>query len=178
MISCASLQTHAQAAAFDWSLFLLVCDFFSDSDHITDRFASNAEQAKVYDQLVMEINLARDSGDIALLREIANDPPEFILSRGWASLDFSESGDLKKLRKLLETLNIEIISTMELMGDLHETPDYELHKLSLKDPSLLEEVSVTQAKQLEEEIDELALEAKRLEAEIEELTGNVPIKES
>ena len=143
-----------------------------------DRFAGNSEQAKVYDQLVMEINLARDNGDIAVLREIANDPHGFIMSHGWTSLDFSESGDLKKLKKLLETLNIKIISTMELMGDLHESPDYELHQLSLKDPSLLEEVSVTQAKQLEEEIDELALEAKRLEAEIEELTGSVPIQES
>ena len=62
------------------------------------------------------------------------------------------------------------------IGDYEfKEPDYELHKLSLKDPSLLEEVSVTQAKQLEDEIDELALEAKRLESEIEELTGSVPI---
>ena len=46
------------------------------------------------------INQAKDTGDIELLREIAEDPHGFILRQGWANLDFSDQEELTQLRRL------------------------------------------------------------------------------
>lgn len=143
-----------------------------------DRFSSQPDKLETYTKLVMEINLAKENNNIKKLQEIAHDPHSFILSQGWSSLDFSESADLKKLRKLLETLNIEILEIMDRLSDLYESADYELHQLSLKNPHLLDEVSAKQSKQLEEEIEELTEEAEKLKVAIEELSGSVPIMDS
>ena len=44
------------------------------------------------------INQAKDNGDIATLREIADDPAGFLLRRGWATLDFSDVEELAQLK--------------------------------------------------------------------------------
>ena len=48
--------------------------------------------------------MARDDGDIDLLREIAADAPAFMLRQGWSSLDFREEVEVKSLRMLYATL--------------------------------------------------------------------------
>lgn len=136
-----------------------------------DRFANQPDKIETYHQLTSAINQARDNGDVALLREIANDPHGFILRQGWARLDFSDAAEAINLRRLLETLQIEILSTMESINDLHESPDYSLHQLAAKQPSLLDEVAAEQAKTIEVEIEKLSSEAEKLEAEIKDLTG-------
>jgi len=143
-----------------------------------DRFANQPDKIETYQQLTIAINQARDNGDIALLREIANDPHGFILRQGWVSLDFSDAAEAVNLRRLLETLQIEILATMESINDLHESPDYTLHQLSAKQPSLLDEVAAEQVKGIEAEITQLSAEAEKLEVEIRELTGaeTQPIK--
>ena len=143
-----------------------------------DRFANQPDKIETYQQLTSAINQARDNGDIALLREIANDPHGFILRQGWVSLDFSDATEAVNLRRLLETLQIEILATMESINDLHESPDYALHQLSAKQPSFLDEVVAEQVKGIEAEITQLSAEAEKLEVEIRELTGagNQPIK--
>ena len=137
-----------------------------------DRFANQPDKIETYQQLTSAVNQARDNGDIALLSEIANDPHGFILRQGWASLDFSDAAEAVNLRRLLETLQIEILVTMESINELHESPDYALHQLSAKQPSLLDEVAAEQVKAIEAEIAQLSAEAEKLEVEINELTGN------
>lgn len=136
-----------------------------------DRFANQPDKLETYTLLTMTINKARDEGDIALLREIATDPHGFILKCGWAALDFDDAAEMRSLRRLLDTLQLEIVSTMELLSELRESPEYKLYSLSKENPTLLEEVAAEQRRVIESEISELEAKAEKLKTEIAELTG-------
>jgi DNA polymerase-3 subunit epsilon len=136
-----------------------------------DRFADQPDKIETYQQLTSAINQARDNGDIERLREIANDPHGFIFRQGWASLDFDDVAEVENLRRLLDTLQIEIVSIMDSLNELCESSDFALHQLSARQPSLLEEVAAKQAKAIDAEIAQLEAEAARLDVEIKELTG-------
>ena len=141
-----------------------------------DRFAHEPEKLETYEKLTAAINRAKDSGDIETLREIAEDPHGFILRQGWASLDFSEEAELTQLRRLYETLQLEIIGGIESLGQLRESPEYELWQISDKKPGVLDELAAERAKVLEKERAELEKEAERLASEIEELAGEAPAR--
>ena len=79
---------------------------------------------------------AKDNGDIETLREIAEDPHGFILRQGWTSLDFSDEVELTQLRRLYETLELEIIDVLESLTTLKESPDFELCQISEKKPGV------------------------------------------
>ena len=136
-----------------------------------DRFADQPDKVETYQQLTSAINQARDNGDIERLREIANDPHGFILRQGWTSLDFNDIAEVENLRRLYDTLQIEIVSIMDSLNELCESSDFALHQLSAQKPALLEEVAAEQAKAIDAEITQLEAEAARLEVEIKELTG-------
>lgn len=136
-----------------------------------DRFADQPDKIETYQLLTSAINQARDNGDIERLREIANDPHGFILRQGWASLDFDDVAEVENLRRLLDTLQIEIVSIMDSLNELCESSDFALHQLSTQQPSLLEEVAAEQAKAIDAEIAQLQAEAARLDVEIKELIG-------
>ena len=136
-----------------------------------DRFAHEPDKLETYAKLTAAINRAKDSGDIATLREIAEDPHGFILRQGWASLDFSDEAELTQLRRLHETLQLEIITVLESLNRLRESPDYELCQISERKPGALDELAAERAKQLEKESAELELQAERLAEEIKELSG-------
>lgn len=137
-----------------------------------DRFANQPDKIETYNELTSAINHARDNGDIDVLREIANDPHGFIVRRGLVSLDFSDTPEIEGLRRLLDTLEIEIVSTMESLNELQESSDFTLHQLSAKQPSLLEQVAAEQAKAIDVEIAQLGAEAARLKLEIDALGGD------
>jgi hypothetical protein len=141
-----------------------------------DRFAHEPEKLETYEKLTAAINRAKDSGDIKTLREIAEDPHGFILRQGWASLDFSEEAELTQLRRLYETLQLEIIGVIESLGQLRESPEYELWQISEKKPGVLDELAAERAKVLAKESAELQKEAERLAGEIEELAGEAPAR--
>jgi DNA polymerase-3 subunit epsilon len=141
-----------------------------------DRFAHEPDKHETYEKLTAAINRAKDSGDIETLREIAEDPHGFILRQGWASLDFSEEAELTQLRRLYETLQLEIIGVIESLGQLRESPEYELWQISEKKPGVLDDLAAERAKVLEKERAELEKEAKRLAGEIEELAGEAPAR--
>jgi DNA polymerase-3 subunit epsilon len=141
-----------------------------------DRFAHEPEKLETYEKLTAAINRAKDSGDIETLRQIAEDPHGFILRQGWASLDFSEEAELTQLRRLYETLQLEIIGVIESLGQLRESPEYELWQISEKKPGVLDELAAERAKVLEKERAELEKEAERLAGEIEELAGEAPAR--
>jgi len=139
-----------------------------------DRFAHEPDKLETYAKLTSAINRAKDSGDIAMLREIAEDPHGFILRQGWAALDFSEDVELAQLRRLYETLQLEIINVLESLGRLRESPDYELCRITEQKPGVLDELAAERAVLLDKESSELEKQANRLAEEIEELGGEKP----
>ena len=136
-----------------------------------DRFAHDAGKLAIFQQLTSEINRARDSGDVQRLREIAQDPNAFLLKQGWGHLDFSDSIEAASLRKLFETLQLQIVLVLDALSELRRDARYELHKLSQERAGYLEEVARTHAQALDEEITALAAESGALSDEIEMLTG-------
>ena len=124
-----------------------------------------------YEKLTAAINHAKDRGDLGTLRQIAGDPHGFILRQGWASLDFREEEQVARLRKLWESLELEILSVLEATNRLRESAEWELYELTAKQPEMLESVVTKQTALLEKEISRLAGEAERLGREIGELTG-------
>ena len=76
------------------------------------------------------------------------------------------------LQKLLDTLQIRIVETIEALSLLKEDPQYELHVLSAKQPGYLQELAKDHAAAIDLEIERLQAQAAELEAEITGLTGN------
>ena len=138
-----------------------------------DRFAHEPDKLETYAKLTAAINRAKEEGDIATLREIAEDPHGFIMRQGWTSLDFSDAVELKQLRRLYETLQLEIITVIESLNRLRESPEYELCQLSDQKPEVLDELAAERARLLEKESGELEAEASRLAEEIKELNDGV-----
>ena len=141
-----------------------------------DRFAHEPDKLETYHKLTSAINRAKEAGDIKTLREIAEDPHGFILRQGWASLDFSDDVELAQLRRLHETLQMEIITVLEALNLLRESPDYELCRISEERPGVLDELAADRKKLLEIESAELEVKANRLADEIKELSGQAPGK--
>ena len=121
------------------------------------------------------------------MREIAEDPHGYILRQGWASLDFSDEekvgsphpgplpiGCGEGERRLYETLQLEIITVLESLNRMRESPDYELCQISERKPGVLDELAAERAKLLETESAELETQASRLAEEIKELGGGEP----
>jgi DNA polymerase III epsilon subunit-like protein len=139
-----------------------------------DRFAHEPDKLETYHKLTSAINRAKDAADMKTLREIAEDPHGFILRQGWASLDFTDEIALVQLRKLHETLQLEIITVIESLNQLRESPDYELCRISEQKPSVLDELAADRKKLLEKESADLQAQANRLAEEIKELHGSEP----
>ena len=126
------------------------------------------------EKLTAAINHAKDRGEIEALRQIADDPHGFILRQGWARLDFGEEEQLARLRKLWESLELEILSVIEATHRLRESPDFELHELTAQRPEMLDGVVTKQIAGLEVEIGKLKDAAERLAREIAELSAQTP----
>jgi hypothetical protein len=131
-----------------------------------DRFAGEPDKLETYHQLTAAINLAKDNGDIGLLREIAEDPHGFILRQGWVTLDFKDVEELAQLKRLLEALQKEIAEVAESLKELRASPDYELCQLAEQKPGVLDELAAERAKLLEIENAELERQAEELAMKI------------
>jgi len=140
-----------------------------------DRFANEPDKLETYHKLTAAINQAKDTGEIELLREIAEDPEGFLLRKGWANLDFSDKEELTQLKRLHETLQNEIIAVTESLKDLRASPDYELCQFAEQKPGVLDELAAERVKQLEIESAELEKQAERLAKEIKKLGGTEKI---
>jgi len=140
-----------------------------------DRFAYEPDKLETYHQLTAAINPAKDNGDIATLREIAEDPAGFLLRKGWATLDFTDVEELAQLKRLQETLQKEIAAVTVSLKELRASPDYELCQLADQKPGVLEELAAERAKQLEIEIADLEKQAEHLPEEIKKLSGRAAI---
>jgi hypothetical protein len=117
--------------------------------------------------------LSRAEADIKTLREIADDTHGFIIRQGSATLDFSDEAELAQLRRLHETLQLEIIAVLESLNRLRESPDYELCQLSEQKPGVLDELVAERKKLLEAESAELEKQASDLAGEILRVPPNL-----
>ena len=77
---------------------------------------------------------------------------------------------------LYETLQLEIITVLESLGQLRESPEYELCQISEWKPGVLDELAAERASLLEKESAELEQQAQRLAEEIEELSQERPVR--
>jgi DNA polymerase III epsilon subunit-like protein len=136
-----------------------------------DRFANEPDKLATYEKLTAAINHAKETGDIKTLREIAGDPAGFILRSGWTGLDFSDEVELAELRRLHETLQLEIIAVIESLEQLKVSDEYELCGIVEQKPGVLDELASERIKWLETESAELQRQAAALAAEIAELNG-------
>jgi len=93
------------------------------------------------------------------------------LRQGWAGLDFREEEQAARLRKLWESLELEILAVLEATNWLRESPQFELLGLTAKEPALFDRVVAKHMALLEKEIARLRSEAEELEKEIAGLTG-------
>ena len=140
-----------------------------------DRCADDEEKREAHEWLTAEINQARDRGDIAMLREIAQDPDTFLQKHGMSTLARDDSQEsLERLRGLLDALQQRILEALEASNTLHEAPGYELHQRCQQDPEFFDTAVADHQQQLAQEIAALEQEAARLAEEIENLTGVAP----
>ncbi|MGB7746313.1 MAG: hypothetical protein WBN75_03405 [Verrucomicrobiia bacterium] len=70
-----------------------------------------------------------------------------------------------------ETLQLEIISVIESLEQLRESPDYEVCQLSGQKAGVLDELASERARLLDQESTELEKQAEKLAEEIKELNG-------
>ena len=89
----------------------------------------------------------------------------------WAALDFGEEREIAQLRRLWESIELEIIRVLEAGHALKESPDYELHRLTTQTPAFFDETARRQVAGLEKEVTVLERQAAELAKEIEELAG-------
>lgn len=143
-----------------------------------DRFAHEPDKLATYEKLTAAINRAKETGDIQALREIADDPAGYILRQGWTNLDFSDEVELAQLRRLHESLQLEIIAVIESLEQLKESAEFELCGIIEQKPGTLDELATEQIKLLEKERAELQEQAESLATEIAELNeeGSVRIR--
>jgi len=139
-----------------------------------DRYLNDPETYKAYTLLMQEITTARDSGDIDRLREIANDPEAYARKIGIGQIDLSDESELEKLRRLYESLQVQILEMLEAINELRSDPKYELTQLAARRPDYLREIAEEYRKQIDAECITLAREAEALAQEIEEITGMPP----
>jgi DNA polymerase III epsilon subunit-like protein len=136
-----------------------------------DRYARDGELQAIFEQLTAAINQARDTADLPLLREVANDPDGFIARQGWGRISINRADQAEDLRVLHEAVEVQIVQRIDALLSLRESPEYELSRLCRASPEALSRVADDQIQQLEAEIAELSEEAGQLEAEIRELIG-------
>ena len=136
-----------------------------------DRHAGEPEKQERCNRLMQVINHARDGGDIDVLREIARDPEGYIGRQGWGRLDIDDNEDPDRLTRMYEGLRSQILSVLDSLNALHESPAFDMHRRIEVAPEVLDEIVKEQGAILDEEIDALWAEAQQLGKEIEELTG-------
>lgn len=131
-----------------------------------DRYANDASKQKAYAELMKIINSAKDSGAIEILREIARDPNQFLVSHGYDLLNLQDETELRDLELLYEMLQEKIQQSQRLLDDLRASSDYDLWKLCENDPGFLDTIATDQIRDLEAEIIRLDEEYNTLSQEI------------
>ncbi len=99
----------------------------------------------------------------------------FIVRQGWAALDFGEEREIAQLRRLVDSIELEILRVLEADYALKEISDYELHRLTTQTPAFFDETVGRHVESLEKEMAALESDAEALANEIEEIIGESAI---
>jgi gas vesicle protein len=140
-----------------------------------DRVYDDAEKQATYQKLTQAINSAKERGDLDMLREIANDPDEFMRKQGWAVVEFAPEKDTQTLRRQLEMLQQRTAEVIASTQQLRRSADYELYRLWQQDPGVIDRVVRDQKEAIQAEYAALAVEAQQLRSRIEELSGEAAL---
>jgi len=142
-----------------------------------DRYGNDPSKQAAFAELMKQINQAKDSGAINILREIAMDPGRFLVSHGYELIAINDESGVEGLQSLLQLLNNKIVDSRKLLDDLRRSSGYELWKLCEQDPDSLDVIAKEQQQDLEHEIRQLEDECSSLAKQINELAGpNSPYK--
>lgn len=136
-----------------------------------DRYVNDLSKQGAYAELMKLINQAKDSGAIDVLREIAQDPNQFLASHGYELISIIDESGIEGLRSLLKVLQDKILESQKLLDDLRSSSDYELWKLCEQDPDFLEVFAKEQQKDLESEIRNLEEESSLLAKQINDIAS-------
>jgi len=139
-----------------------------------DRHENDPAKRKTFELLTGMINDAKERGDIDLLETIAKDPEAFILEQGWDYVSLGDPGGIEKVRSLYDHLQTRVLTLIETIDTLKQSPDYELFLFEKEKKGVIIEVIAGQKSDLEKELKALRAEAERKAKEIEELTGKAP----
>jgi DNA polymerase III epsilon subunit-like protein len=136
-----------------------------------DLQGADSEKAKAYTRLMAIITAAKEEGNIELLREIAEDPSQFMKKHNLGHFDVSADDEFESLRRLYDSLQSRILENIAAIDDLRSNPSYELYQLCTRRPGYIRDIAVKYRTDIDAECKDLAVEAERLSAEIEKLTG-------
>jgi len=136
-----------------------------------DQSGRDASKRQTYEKLTAVINHARDTGDIALLRRISDDPAAYIAEQGWSPPENTKFSELRSLKTLYEKISLEIIHRIEDLEVLRSSNGYEVLLFCRADDDGLEKLVKHHRELLEKEIEDLNTKADRLSDEIRELLG-------
>lgn len=131
-----------------------------------DRFVADAKKQAVYQKLTTEINLARDTGDINKLREIAQDPERFILTQGWGEFVLAKNEGIEALERLYESLQGMILELIEAIEIFHQSPEFELYNAIKEEPALFDSTMEQYRSEILKEVADLEQELSKVEADI------------
>lgn len=136
-----------------------------------DQYTEDASKQTAYAELMKTINQAKDACAIDVLREIAQDPDQFMATHGCELTRQKSITELDDLRLIYNLLLKKIEESQERLDDLRATSDYELWQACEQDPSFLEAIANDQLQDIEEEIESLNEEYTTLSIKINELLG-------
>jgi DNA polymerase-3 subunit epsilon len=135
-----------------------------------DLQGSDSARAKAYTRLMAIITAAKEEGNIELLREIAEDPSQFMKEHNLGHFDVSADDEFESLRRLYDSLQSRILESIAAIDGLRSDPSFELYQLCTRRPDYIRDIAAKYRTDIEAECKDLAVEAERLSAEIDKLS--------
>ncbi len=138
-----------------------------------DRFAHEPEKQETYHKLIAAINHAKDHGDLATLRRIAEDhrgSNGLLPAARLGGARLRRGARARATAPPVDSIELEIVRVREASNALKESPDYELHRLTTQTPAFFDETVWRHVESLEKELAALERQAEELAKEIEKFT--------
>ena len=136
-----------------------------------DQYMMDESKRKAYENISSLINKAKEDHDLETLRILGSNPERILNPEGLKLRDFEEDEDIARLQRLYESLQADILATLEKHNSLRESTDFELATAFNENPSSLAPFLARQTDALTQSIQSLEDKAQSLAEEIESLTG-------
>jgi len=115
------------------------------------------------------INQAKARMDIALMREIADNPTDYMRKNNLGELQEYEEDESENLRRLYQSLQARILDTIASIDELRSGAQFEIFRLATRRPGYIDEVAAQYKKEIDAECELLAAEAEKLQNEAKAL---------